>query len=244
MTPKPLTGRVTKYDISNIFINGDLYFLPQEIRQSTRDKFPIGTIVTATIEKGSVKTIDTAKGATRDKFLKEEEAQRNTQSGSVPPTPLEEKLVKAGFNKAPVKEKAKKEKETRPAIMEIDKSGKETHPDISEVETSPVCESQLGAISKVDELIGNAITRSDNASKGHVSVCPIMSRSVVIKEYTIDPTIIQFAEVSCLLDDCEARYCRQLKAPVRIARKKCGKKDKPSCAECEAAYCRLIEGRC
>jgi hypothetical protein len=157
MTPKTLTSRITKYDISNIFINDDLYFLPQEIRQSTHDKYPVGTIVTATIEKGSVKTIDAAKGAARDKFLKEEEAKRNAQSGSPPPTPLEEKLVKAGFNKAPVKEKAKKEKETRPAIMEIDKSGKETHPDISEVETSQVCESSFGAIDKMDDLLRKAI---------------------------------------------------------------------------------------
>jgi len=80
-----------------------------------------------------------------------------------------------------------------------------------------------------------------------MSVCPIMSRSVAFRQYTDHDNFpagpeIQFAEVGCLLDDCEARYCRQLKAPVRIARKKCGKKDKPSCAECEAAYCRLIEG--
>ena len=221
MTPRTLTGRVTKYDISNIFINGDLYFLPQEIRQSTQDKYPVGTIVTATIEKGSVKTIEATIGETRDKFLKEEEAQRNAQSGAgspLPPTSLEKKLEKAGFNKQPAKEKVKKEKEVRPPIMEIDKSRRETHPDISEVETSPVC------------------------SMEHKSVCPIMSRSVVFKQYSIDPTIIQFAEVSCLLDDCEARYCHELGAPVPIARKSC-KKGTASCAECEAAYCRMIEGR-
>ena len=60
--------------------------------------------------------------------------------------------------------------------------------------------------------------------------------------YSIDPTTIQFAEVPCLLDDCAARYCRQLKAPIPIARKSC-KKGTASCAECEAAYCRIIEGR-
>ena len=78
-----------------------------------------------------------------------------------------------------------------------------------------------------------------------MSVCPIMSRSVVFKQYStidLDPATIQFAEVSCLLDDCEARYCRQLKAPIPIARKSC-KKGTASCAECEAAYCRMIEGR-
>jgi len=212
MTPRTLTGRVTKYDISNIFINGDLYFLPQEIRQSTQDKYPVGTIVTATIEKGSVKTIEATIGETRDKFLKEEEAQRNAQSGAgspLPPTSLEKKLEKAGFNKQPAKEKVKKEKEVRPPIMEIDNSKEETR---------PVC------------------------SMGHASICPIMSRSVVFKQYSIDPTTIQFAEVPCLLDDCAARYCRQLKAPIPIARKSC-KKGTASCAECEAAYCRMIEGR-
>ena len=245
MTPRTLTGRVTKYDISNIFINGDLYFLPQEIRQSTQDKYPVGTIVTTTIEKGSVKTIEATIGEARDKFLKEEEAQRNAQSGAgspLPPTSLEKKLEKAGFNKPPAKEKVKKEKEVRPAVMEIDNSKEETSPDISEVETSPVCENSLGTIHKIDELIGNAIARSEGAPKGHASICPIMSRSVVFKQYSIDPTTIQFAEVPCLLDDCAARYCRQLKAPIPIARKSC-KKDTASCAECEAAYCRMIEGR-
>ena len=132
MTPRTLTGRVTKYDISNIFINGDLYFLPQDFRQSTRDKYPVGTIVTATIEKGSVKTIDAAKGTARDKFLKEEEAQRNAQSGggSLPPTPLEEKLVKVGF-KPPTKEEA--EKNIAAAKAETDQRQKEHQDYIKEI---------------------------------------------------------------------------------------------------------------
>ena len=133
MTPRTLTGRVTKYDISNIFINGDLYFLPQEIRQSTQDKYLVGTIVTATIEKGAIKTIEATMGATRDKFLKEEEAQRNAQpgGGSFPPTPLEDKLVKAGFNKPPAKEEA--EKNIAAAKAEAEQRQKEHQDYIKEI---------------------------------------------------------------------------------------------------------------
>ena len=132
MTPRTLTGRVTKYDISNIFINGDLYFLPQDFRQSTQDKYPVGTIVTATIVKGSVKTIEATIGEARDKFLKEEEAQRNAQSGggSLPPTPLEEKLVKVGF-KPPTKEEA--EKNIAAAKAETDQRQKEHQDYIKEI---------------------------------------------------------------------------------------------------------------
>lgn len=80
-----------------------------------------------------------------------------------------------------------------------------------------------------------------------MTVCPIMSRSVVFPQYTDEDNFprgpgTEFAEVPCLLDDCAARYCRQLKAPIPIARKSC-KKGTASCAECEAAYCRMIEGR-
>ena len=131
MTSKTLTGRITKYDISNIFINGDLYFLPQEIRQSTQDKYPVGTIITATIEKGSVKTIEATIGDARDKFLKEEEAKRNAQSGgSLPPTLLEKKLEKAGF-KPPTKEEA--EKNIAAAKAEADQRQKEHQDYIKEI---------------------------------------------------------------------------------------------------------------
>ena len=141
------------------------------------------------------------------------------------------------------KAKPKTENEVVPGTWEMDTSGKKGKEDFAEIETAQ----SLGEMRRIDELIKNATTGNMNSSSYNPgvrpgSVCPVMSRSVVFKQYSIDPTIIQFAEVPCLLDDCAARYCRQLKAPIPIARKSC-KKGTASCAECEAAYCRMIEGR-
>ena len=146
------------------------------------------------------------------------------------------------------KAKPKTENEVVPGTWEMDRSGKKDKEDFVEVETAQ----SLGEVRRIDELIKNATTGNMGSSPynlgvRHISVCPIMSRSVAFPQYedhdhyTAGPEI-QFAEVSCLLDDCEARYCRALKAQVHIARKSC-KKGTASCAECEAAYCRMIEGR-
>ena len=163
------------------------------------------------------------------------------------------------------KAKPKTENEVAPSTWEMDRSGKKGKEGFVEVETAQ----SLGEAHRIDELIknattGNMVSSSCNPGVKHISVCPVMSRSVVfqqqhkkeeepelihaggwqpvdIADTTAGPEI-HFAEVPCLLDDCAARYCRSLKAPIPVARKSC-KKGTASCAECEAAYCRMIEGR-
>jgi hypothetical protein len=90
---KPEQGtiaRVTKYDVSNVYLNGNLFFLPPEGRKAAQEKYPVGTVVKAIIEKGICKGMENAAGADLEKFLKEEEAKRSQEAkapAAAPQTP-------------------------------------------------------------------------------------------------------------------------------------------------------------
>jgi len=59
--PKPEQGtiaRVTEYDVSNVYLNSNLFFLPLEGRKAAQEKYPVGTVVKAIIEKGICKSIN------------------------------------------------------------------------------------------------------------------------------------------------------------------------------------------
>jgi hypothetical protein len=79
-----IIARVTAYDVSNIYLGGKLSFLPSEIRKSTQENHPVGTVVKAIIEKGTCKSMEKAAGADLEKFLKDEAAKRTEPKATTP----------------------------------------------------------------------------------------------------------------------------------------------------------------
>ena len=74
-----IMGRISEYEGSNVHISGKILFIPTEYRRIWQEKYPVGTAVCAAFDKGTCKGMDILTGPNLEKFLKEEEAQRNQQ---------------------------------------------------------------------------------------------------------------------------------------------------------------------
>lgn len=79
-----IIGRITEYEGSNVHIGTRILFILPENRKSAQETYPVGTVVKAANEKGTCKGIEKATGLDLEKFLKEEELQRNQQPTSAP----------------------------------------------------------------------------------------------------------------------------------------------------------------
>ena len=73
-------GRITEYEGSNVHVGTKILYIPPEYRNSWKEKYPVGTAVSATVDKGTCKGMDILTGPNLEKFLKDEEARRNQQT--------------------------------------------------------------------------------------------------------------------------------------------------------------------
>jgi len=104
-----IIGRITEYEGSNVHIGTRILFILPENRKSAQENYPVGTVVKAVNEKGTCKGMEKANGSDLEKFLKEEESQRNQQpipasdpQPAVPEKPTENCTSSVG---APVEQK-------------------------------------------------------------------------------------------------------------------------------------------
>jgi hypothetical protein len=75
-----IIGRITEYEGSNVHVGTKILFVLPERRSAWKEKYPVGTAVSATVDKGTCKEIDALTGPNLEKFLKDEEARRNQQT--------------------------------------------------------------------------------------------------------------------------------------------------------------------
>ena len=74
-----ITGRITEYEGSNVHIGTKIVFVLPEYRNSFKEKYPVGTVVSATVDKGTCKSMDPLTGPNLEAFLKKEEGQKQQQ---------------------------------------------------------------------------------------------------------------------------------------------------------------------
>jgi hypothetical protein len=211
-----LTGRVSKYDASNVTIGGKIIFIPPEDRKAAQTNFPVGIAAKIVVEKGIAKGMVKLTADELKKFESEEMAAKSARPAT---QPLKTPVVVPPVNKELPKESSCTSPEATPLEQVLPANEIEEFKNILLSTNRDGMGTLIEYLDSTDFFIAPSSTKYHDAQVGgllHHSLKVYHNLSALLKIYAIEIPDDSLAIISLLHDLCKANiYKRERKSLPR-----------------------------